>query len=511
MPIDVVVPALGESVSEAIITKWNFAHGDYVQRDDVLVELETDKVSVEVSAPEAGILQIIAAQDANVAVGDCLCRIDETAKESEKIPAKSARPTAGKPQTTTNNNTTPIIVPALGESVSEAMIAKWNVTDGDAVNRDDVLVELETDKVSVEVSAPHSGILKISAQPGSIIAVGAVLGQICETDGSACSPPKATPLRTITTATANAANIKAGPAVRQLMRERGIAASNVSASGLHGNITQNDLLQTKPITPPKPIIPPKPVEPPITPFTPAANLNERNQDPRGEERIRMSKLRQNIAIRLKQAQNNAAILTTFNEINMTALINLRKEYKEAFLKKYNIRLGFMSFFAKASVVALKEIPTMNAEIYGDEIIYKNYYDIGIAVGSANGLVVPILRDVDQCSFSNIETGIHDFGVRARAGKIQIDDMRGGTFTITNGGIFGSLLSTPIINPPQSAILGMHKIQKRPVVIENAIQIADMMYLALSYDHRIVDGREAVTFLVRIKELIESPARLLLDV
>ena len=415
-----------------------------------------------------------------------------------------------------------VVVPTLGESVTEAIVAQWKFADGDAVKQDDVLVELETDKVSVEVVAPQDGVLKILAQNDTTVAVGDPLGAIeagagnqpaksapAETPAPKAAPPvqaspapapQVAPQQTPQQTTAMQ-NVKAGPAVRQAMRQQGINPQGMGGSGAHGNIVKSDLANMARPT----------MGAVANPFANADSLAERPLDPRGEERVKLSKLRQTIAIRLKEAQNNAAMLTTFNEVDMTALIALRRQYKDAFEKKYSIRLGFMSFFAKAAVAALHEIPSVNAEIYGDEIIYKNYYDIGIAVGSKQGLVVPVVRDIDKINFANIENRIHDFGVRAQSGKINIDEMRGGTFTITNGGVFGSLLSTPILNPPQSAILGMHQIQKRPVVKNDEIVIADMMYLALSYDHRIIDGREAVTFLVRIKQLIEAPSRLLLDV
>ncbi len=516
MPIEVVVPALGESVTEAIISQWKFADGDYVKLDDVLVELETDKVSVEVAAPEAGILKISAKEGATVLVGELLAQVDEKASadsapkkasasaKAEKAPASAKKASNGGAKSGAG---IAVKVPSMGESVTEAIISEWKFADGDAVGQDDVLVELETDKVSVEVGAPQPGVLRIGAKKGATVGVGDVLGMVEAGEGAVATPAKAlasaqkaAPVQSAQQS-APATNVKAGPAVRQAMRQQGINPQNVGSSGLHGNILARDLAGA----------PSAIVAPARQAFVSAETLGERALDARGEERVKLSKLRQTIAIRLKEAQNNAAMLTTFNEVDMTALIELRKQYKDAFEKKYNIRLGFMSFFAKAAVAALQEIPSANAEIYGDEIIYKNYYDIGIAVGSKQGLVVPVVRDIDKISFANIENHIHDFGVRAQAGAIKIDEMRGGTFTITNGGVFGSLLSTPILNPPQSAILGMHQIQKRPIVKNDEIVIADMMYLALSYDHRIIDGREAVTFLVRIKQLIEAPSRLLLDV
>ena len=410
-----------------------------------------------------------------------------------------------------------IIVPTLGESVNEATVAKWLKNVGDAVGVDEPLVELETDKVSLEVPSPSAGTLsKIIAIDGAEVAVGSVLGNLDE--GASELTPTAETSAGEGQNEADERQSRApelSPAVRKLIEENKIDPQQISATGAKGNITKGDVLKflkTKDSGTPSgfPAETNKHNTLPLSSHDPA-DLPPRPVDDRGEERVRMSRLRQAIARRLKEAQNNAAILTTYNECRMDNLIALRSEYREIFEKKYGSRLGFLSFFLKAAIIALKEIPAVNAEIYGDEIIYKNYYDIGVAVGTAQGLVVPIVRDADKLTFAEIESSIADFGRRARDGKLTIQEMTGGTFTISNGGVYGSLMSMPILNPPQSGILGMHTIQKRPIVSGDEIEIASMMYLALSYDHRIVDGREAVTFLVRMKEVLEDPQRLLINV
>ena len=412
-----------------------------------------------------------------------------------------------------------IMVPALGESVSEATVLKWFKNVGESVEADEPLVELETDKVTVEVPAPTAGVLTaISVSDGAEVAVGAVLGSLDE--GTAVSPPPVTsensaPVEQAPAPTLKASEEKLSPAVRKLVDDNKLNASAIPATGKKDQLTKMDVkafIAKGPAEPTTPT-PTTALSMPTSPtagIVPAGELPPRPEDPR-EEVVKMSRLRQRIAQRLKEAQNTAAILTTYNEVDMTTLMGLRSDYRDTFEKKHGVRLGFLSFFVKASTLALQELPTVNAEIYGDQIVYKNYYDIGVAVGTPQGLVVPVLRNADQMSFAEIERTIGDFGSRARDGKLTVAEMTGGTFTISNGGVYGSLMSMPILNPPQSAILGMHKIQKRPVVIDNEIKIRNMMYLALSYDHRIIDGREAVTFLVRLKDCIEDPQRLLIDV
>jgi len=412
---------------------------------------------------------------------------------------------------------TDITVPALGESVSEATVAKWLKKEGEAVAADEPLVELETDKVTVEVNAPAAGALtEIVAPEGSEVEVGALLGRLEPGAAGTVSAPKADapkaeapkaeapkPAPAPAPASTAAANpdMPLSPAVRKLVAENNLDVSAIPASGKDGRVTKEDVLA---------FMERGKVGTPAPSPKAAAPAAPRTEDPR-EERVPMTRLRRRIAERLKQAQDNAAMLTTFNEVDMTAILEVRAKYKEAFEKRHGVRLGFMSFFVKAAVSALKEYPAVNAEIDGTDIIYKNYYDIGVAVGGPQGLVVPVVRDCDKKGFAEIEVEIGNFGRKARDGKLTMEEMTGGTFTVSNGGVYGSLMSTPILNPPQSGILGMHKTMPRPMVMpDGSIQARPMMYLALSYDHRIVDGKEAVSSLVRIKEALEDPQRLLLD-
>jgi len=407
---------------------------------------------------------------------------------------------------------TEIRVPTLGESVSEATIGKWFKKPGDAVKADEPLVELETDKVTLEVNAPSAGVLgEIVAKEGETVGVSALLGTIAAGDGKATAAPAkpaaeapkpaaAAPAPAATGAATKAAD--SGPAVSRLAAESGVDPSKVAASGKDGRVTKGDMLAA--IATGSAVAPAAPAAP-VQVRAPSAP-----DDGAREERVKMTKLRQTIARRLKEAQSNAAMLTTFNEVDMTNVMALRNQYKDVFEKKHGVKLGFMGFFVKAAVQALKEIPAVNAEIDGTDIIYKNYYHIGVAVGTDKGLVVPVVRDADELSIAGVEKKIGEFGKKARDGALKIEEMQGGTFTISNGGVYGSLMSTPILNAPQSAILGMHKIQERPMVVGGQIVIRPMMYLAVSYDHRIIDGKEAVTFLVRIKEGLEDPARLVLD-
>ena len=411
-----------------------------------------------------------------------------------------------------------IRVPALGESVTEATIGKWFKKPGDVVAVDEPLVELETDKVTIEVPAPAAGVLTdVAVKDGDTVAVGALLGAIKEGAGAAptkapaqpaeaapqAAPPPAPP-KPAAAPKAPGAEMPLAPSVRKIAAETGMDAAAVPGTGKDGRVTKGDMLAAieRAAAQPTPV------------SAPAAAIQARAPSPPDdaarEERVRMTRLRQTIARRLKDAQNTAAMLTTFNEVDMTQVMALRGQYRDLFEKKHGVKLGFMGFFVRACVQALKEIPAVNAEIDGTDIIYKNYYHIGIAVGTERGLVVPVVRDCDMKSLAEIEKTIADFGRRARDGALKIEELQGGTFTITNGGIYGSLMSTPILNAPQSGILGMHKIQERPMAVAGKVEIRPMMYLALSYDHRLVDGREAVTFLVRVKEVLEEPARLVLD-
>ncbi len=393
-----------------------------------------------------------------------------------------------------------IKVPSMGESITEATISRWLKNQGEAVTLDEPLVEVETDKVTLEIGSPAAGILTdIFVKQGKIVEVGAVLGKVTEGDTSSSQTETFHEKHLASQSSPfHFEEVSLSPAVRKLVAENQIDPRQIQGQGKGGRLKKEDVLTF--LDKQKDELIPSASQP----------LPQRDKGAR-VERVPMSRLRQRIAERLKEAQNTAAILTTFNEVDMTNIIALRTHLKELFEKKNGVKLGFMSFFVKACLVGLKEFPAVNAEIDGDELIYKNYYDIGIAVGSAQGLVVPVIRDADQKSFAQIEKDIANFGQKARDGKLALEDLQGGTFTISNGGIYGSLMSTPILNPPQSGILGMHKIQERPVVIDGKIEIRSMMYLALSYDHRIIDGREAVTFLVRVKECIEDPERILLGI
>ena len=404
---------------------------------------------------------------------------------------------------------TEIRVPTLGESVTEATVAQWFKQEGEYVNADEPLCELETDKVTLEVPAPASGVLaKIIAGPDDTVEVNALLGEIDEGAGAGEAKPapaaeeapqQDTPKQEAAPSSdggpSKPADAPEAPSVQRVAAERGIDPKTVEGTGPGGRVTKGDMQKA-----PAPSSSPAPAAAPAAP---------RDLGPR-EERVRMTRLRQTIARRLKEAQNTAAMLTTFNEVDMTEVMALRSATKAEFEKKHGVKLGFMSFFVKACVAALKELPAVNAEIDGTDIVYKNHYDIGVAVGTENGLVVPVLRDADALGFADIEKGIGALGKKARDGDLSMADLQGGTFTISNGGIYGSLMSTPILNAPQSAILGMHKIQERPMVVDGEIKIRPMMYLALSYDHRIIDGKEAVTFLVRVKENLEQPTRMLVD-
>ena len=405
---------------------------------------------------------------------------------------------------------TEIRVPTLGESVTEATVAQWFKKPGDQVTADEPLVELETDKVTVEVPAPASGVLgEIAVQSGETVEVGALLGEIGEGKGKAAAPatrkeepkkaeakpePKSEAPKPEAKAPAKPADAQPSPAVRRVAAENDLDVSKVEGTGRGGRVTKEDAEAAAKA---------KPAAAPVQARAP-------RDDSAREERVKMTRLRKTIATRLKEAQNTAAMLTTFNEVDMTNVMALRAQYKDLFEKKHGVRVGFMGFFVKACIHALREIPAVNAEIEGEELVYKNYYNIGVAVGTDRGLVVPVLRDAQDMSLAEIEKSINEIGRRARDGQLKLEELQGGTFTISNGGVYGSLMSTPILNAPQSGVLGMHKIQERPVAIGGKVEIRPMMYLALSYDHRIVDGKEAVTFLVRVKESLEDPQRLLLD-
>ena len=551
MATEIRVPTLGESVSEATIGRWFKKAGDTVKADEPLCELETDKVTLEVNAPAAGVLSEITARDGEtVTPGAILGQISADGAGAAPAPAKPApKPAAAKaaPAKTASAKAAPaasavqgietgagygnhadpapepaapamtagggtdIKVPTLGESVSEATVAKWFKKPGDAVKADEPLCELETDKVTLEVNAPASGVLSvIGVEAGATVTPGAVLGQIAAgAAGVAATPVKAANGAAAPQAAPASTTMPPAPSAAKMAAERGVDLAGVEGSGRRGQVLKGDVIAASSSAPVASARAPAPVAPAPVPAAPRQAPPQ--SDAAREERVRMTKLRQTIARRLKEAQNTAAMLTTFNEVDMSGVMALRAKYKDLFEKKHGAKLGFMGLFVKAVVGALKELPAVNAEIDGTDLVYKNYYHIGIAVGTEKGLVVPVVRDADELSLSDIEKTIAGYGKKARDGQLKIEDMTGGTFTITNGGIYGSLMSTPILNAPQSGILGMHKIQDRPVVVAGKVEVRPMMYLALSYDHRIVDGREAVTFLVRVKEALEDPTRLMLDV
>lgn len=507
---DILTPALGESVTEATIAKWTKKVGDPVKKDELLVELETDKVSLEVVSPADGVLgDIKAAEGDTVTPGAVLGSVSEdgAAAPAKSAPAKDAAAKQAKPAAAASE-AVDINVPTMGESVAEGSMGKWLKKSGEAVKKDELLVEIETDKVAVEVSAPADGVLTIAADEGATVTPGQKIGSVAASgDASAAAPSAAAPapVQAQAAAPANtgsaqvsgARNDTLSPAVQRVVAENNLDPKSIAATGPKGNITKADAIAA---------IGQSAAPAPAAAAAPAA---PRADQPR-EERVKMTRLRQTIARRLKESQNTAAQLTTFNEVDMTNVMALRSQYKDAFEKRHGVKLGFMSFFTKAVIAALHEIPAVNAEIDGTDIIYKNHYDIGIAVGTEKGLVVPVLRDADTLNLAGIEKGIAALGKAARDGSLSLDQLQGGTFTITNGGTYGSLMSTPILNAPQSGILGMHNIVQRPMAINGEVKIRPMMYLALSYDHRIVDGKEAVTFLVRVKELLEDPQRALLD-
>jgi 2-oxoglutarate dehydrogenase E2 component (dihydrolipoamide succinyltransferase) len=493
---EVRVPTLGESVTEATVATWFKKPGDAVAQDEMLCELETDKVTVEVPSPTAGTLSdIIAAEGETVGVDALLANI--SAGASAVAPAPAAAPAAAP--TSDAGAAVDVMVPTLGESVSEATVSTWFKQVGDTVQQDEMLCELETDKVSVEVPAPASGVLtEILAAEGATVAAGGKLAVMGGATASATAPAAvAAPAPTASTSK----DVEDSPAAKKAMAEAGISRDAVQGTGRDGRAMKDDVTRAVAAA----TSAPAPAPSATTPRAPVAA-----DDASREERVKMTRLRQTIAKRLKDSQNTAAMLTTYNEVDMTEVMALRKEYKDAFEKKHGARMGFMSFFTKACCHALKEVPEVNAEIDGTDIVYKNYVHMGIAAGTPTGLVVPVIRDADAMSFAEIEKAIAEKGARARDGKLTMAEMQGGTFTISNGGVYGSLMSSPILNPPQSGILGMHKIQERPMAINGQVVIRPMMYLALSYDHRIVDGKGAVTFLVRIKEALEDPRRLLLD-
>ena len=531
---DILVPTLGESVTEATLSKWLKQPGEAVAKDEPVLELETDKVTLEVNAPVAGVLETATVSEGNdVAVGTVLGVIAEGAVQATAVPSQSTGPkedASAQGAAGTGGTVIDVPVPVLGESVTTATVATWHKATGATVAQDETLCDLETDKVTLEVKAPIAGVLtEILAPADAEVAVGGLLARIAAGNAAASVVAPAAPAgekaladkvlvdRGPVSRSDLIAHLQEGqepaaltlsPAVARLVREHNLNPNLMTGTGKHGALTKADVLAFLDNPPAPRSLPSVESSASAVAQTPPAPQTQ-DESPR-ERRERMPKMRQTIARRLKEAQNTAAMLTTFNEIDMSAVMELRKSYRESFEKKHGVRLGFNGFFVKAVVQGLKDIPAINARIEGDEIVSHQFFDVGLAVSTPMGLMVPVIRECDRKSFAGIETALGELAGRGRAGKLGMHDMAGGSFTITNGGVFGSLLSTPILNRPQSGILGLHKIEDRPVAVDGQVVIRPMMYVALSYDHRLVDGREAVTFLVRVKEMIEDPQRLLLD-
>ncbi|MGD1884808.1 MAG: 2-oxoglutarate dehydrogenase complex dihydrolipoyllysine-residue succinyltransferase [Paracoccaceae bacterium] len=516
MSTEVRVPTLGESVTEATVATWFKQPGESVAVDEMLCELETDKVTVEVPSPVAGTLgEIVAAEGETVGVDALLATISEGDAGSTAAPkVQEAKADAApahstpthEPAAQPGSGSIDVMVPTLGESVTEATVSTWFKAEGDSVAQDEMLCELETDKVSVEVPSPAAGVLsKIIAPEGTTVDANAKLAEL-SASGTVTNKAQGSsePTKSYQASAGDGGarhDVEDAPSAKKAMAEASISRDAVTGTGRDGRVMKEDVSKA---------IASASATPAPAPVASAPRAPVPADDAAREERVKMTRLRQTIARRLKDAQNTAAMLTTYNEVDMTEVMALRKEYKDLFEKKHGVRLGFMSFFTKACCHALKEVPEVNAEIDGTDVVYKNFVHMGIAAGTPQGLVVPVIRDADSMSFAAIEKAIAEKGTRARDGKLSMAEMQGGTFTISNGGVYGSLMSSPILNPPQSGILGMHKIQDRPMVIGGEIKIRPMMYLALSYDHRIVDGKGAVTFLVRVKEALEDPRRLLMD-
>ncbi|NVO31492.1 2-oxoglutarate dehydrogenase complex dihydrolipoyllysine-residue succinyltransferase [Hymenobacter lapidiphilus] len=549
MGLEIKIPAVGESITEVTIAKWLKADGDTVERDEIIAELESDKATFELPAETAGVLRIKVAEGETIDIGVTIAEIDgDGAAAPKAAPAAAANATdpitkgeenpqasdqagyGGKPEggaaaTGTTGQagggaTVEMTIPAVGESITEVTVAKWLKADGDTVERDEIIAELESDKATFELPAEAAGTLRHAAQEGETISIGATIARIEGGSGASAAPKADAPKAAAATA-APATNAAAGtgsnsyatgtpsPAAGKILGEKGINAADVSGTGRDGRITKEDAqnASARPAAPAAAA--PKAAPAPAGNSAPAAGTEPTGN--RNVRRERMSNLRKTVARRLVTVKNETAMLTTFNEVNMQPIMDLRTKFKDKFKEKNGVGLGFMSFFTKAVCVALQEWPSVNAQIDGTDIVYNDFCDISIAVSAPKGLVVPVIRNAEALSFEGIEKEVVRLATLARDNKLTLEQMTGGTFTLTNGGVFGSMMSTPIINAPQSAILGMHNIIQRPIAENGQVVIRPMMYLALSYDHRIIDGRESVSFLVRVKELLEDPARLLLGV
>lgn len=502
MAIQIKVPAVGESITEVTIANWLKKDGDFVKLDEVIAELESDKATFELTASSAGVIKILKPQGSTVPIGELLCEI-----EPSEQPAAKTEPAvqAAKPAAKTTGVVKEMKVPTVGESITEVTISTWLKKDGDFVKLDEIIAEVESDKATFELPAEANGILRIVAKEKETLPIGGLICKIEVAEGDAAATENKVasgPAAPAVTDKSYAAG-HPSPAAAKILDEKGIPLNQVQGSGVGGRITKEDAQNAQAAKPAKPAE--SKAQPPLAPpvITSGGARNVRNE--------KMTSLRRTIAKRLVAVKNETAMLTTFNEVDMKPVMDLRSKYKDQFKEKYGVGLGFMSFFTKAVCAALKEFPAVNASVNGDEIIYHDYCDISIAVSTPRGLVVPVIRNAESLTFNQIESEVVRLATKGRDGKLSIEEMTGGTFSITNGGVFGSMLSTPIINPPQSAILGMHNIVERPVAKNGEVIVRPIMYLALSYDHRIVDGRESVSFLVRVKEMLEDPGRLILGV
>jgi 2-oxoglutarate dehydrogenase E2 component (dihydrolipoamide succinyltransferase) len=511
MAIEIKVPTVGESISEVTIAKWLKKDGDYVQQDEVICEMESEKATFELNAEKAGILKIAAPEGATLKVGDVACTIDTdaAAPAGNAAPAPAAAPAAAAPAPApvaeapaapaVNKGTIEMKVPTVGESISEVTLIKWLKKDGDFVERDEVICELESEKATFELNAEEAGALQTLGKEGDVLKIGDPIAKIDTSVGrpagkaqpaAAAAPaatPQAAPQAQQAPVTAIPNDLKATPVAAAVIADKHVDPSSIKGTGAHGKIKKDDVFAAL--------------------QNPGVAIGQ-EMFTRAERREKMSNLRKTVSRRLVEAKNTTAMLTTFNEVDMTNIMDLRAKYKEVFKKQHEVNLGFMSFFTKACCFALKEFPSVNAYIDGEELVYHEFCDVSIAVSAPKGLVVPVIRNAESLDMAQIEKKVVELATKARDNKLTMDEMTGGTFTITNGGVFGSLMSTPIINIPQSAILGMHKIQERPMAVNGQVVIRPMMYVALSYDHRIIDGRESVSFLVRVKEMLENPEQLL---
>lgn len=519
------VPSVGESVSEVTIASWTKKDGDQVKMDEVICELESDKATFELPAEADGILRIVAAEGTTLPIGALICKIEPATdkpqdstpapapKEEPKAPAAEPAPAASsQPAPAADAKTIDVVVPAVGESITEVTIASWSKKDGETVKMDEVICELESDKATFELPSPENGVITIVAKAGDVVPIGGVVAKIA-VGAAASTAPAATPEKPAATEekASSGNNYAAGhpsPVAAKVLAEKGIDPATVQGTGVGGRIMKEDALKANATPAPQATTPSTPTP---APKAPASAPVASGVEGRISRREKMTSLRKTIARRLVAVKQETAMLTTFNEVDMKPIMDLRAKYKDKFKEVHGVGLGFMSFFTRACAVALQEFPVVNAFIDGDEVVYNDFSDISIAVSTERGLVVPIIRNAEKMTFSEIEKEIIRLAALARDNKLTIDQMQGGTFTITNGGIFGSMLSTPIINAPQAAILGMHNIVERAVVVNGEIVIRPIMYVALSYDHRTIDGRDSVSFLVRVKQLLEDPTRLLLEV